>query len=196
MSHARQTLDRSAGALSTSPQAGYFTSSQGLWTLWAARIPTCRRLDFQDSRFSLEGGFIEGLGSQVIETINGFLDEAPPCFWITAEHYLHGAASLPAVHERAFSLRRRGYTTRIFAGWTSPGEADRSAAWVKRLNTALARFSDGALYTNYLTGVEGDAGVRAAYGTNYDRLVALKNRYDPDNFFSSNRNIKPDSTLR
>jgi len=146
--------------------------------------------------FSLEGGFIEGLGSQVIETINGFLDEAPPCFWITAEHYLHGAASLPAVHERAFSLRRRGYTTRIFAGWTSPGEADRSAAWVKRLNTALARFSDGALYTNYLTGVEGDAGVRAAYGTNYDRLVALKNRYDPDNFFSSNRNIKPDSTLR
>jgi FAD/FMN-containing dehydrogenase len=43
---------------------------------------------------------------------------------------------------------------------------------------------------NYL-GEEGDARVRAAYGPKYDRLVALKNRYDPTNFFRMNQNIRP-----
>jgi hypothetical protein len=143
---------------------------------------------------ALEGGFVEGLGGRAIEAIISSLGETPSCFWITAEHYLHGAACRPAVHEKAFPLRRPGYTTRIFAGWTEPREMDASVAWVKRLNAALEPFSGGALYVNYLTGTEGPAGVRAAYGENYDRLVALKNKYDPANFFSSNRNISPDLT--
>jgi hypothetical protein len=45
-------------------------------------------------------------------------------------------------------------------------------------------------YSNYVTD-EGEAVVREAYGPNYDRLVALKNKYDPTNFFHMNHNIKP-----
>jgi FAD/FMN-containing dehydrogenase len=59
------------------------------------------------------------------------------------------------------------------------------------VNAALDPFSGGALYANYLTGAAGDEGVTAAYRSNYQRLVALKNKYDPTNFFCSNRNIKP-----
>lgn len=52
-------------------------------------------------------------------------------------------------------------------------------------------FAAGAMYLNYLTNAAGDAGVRTAYGTNYDRLAELKSKYDPTNFFNSNRNIQP-----
>jgi len=45
-------------------------------------------------------------------------------------------------------------------------------------------------YVNYVSD-EGDSFARAAYGPNYDRLVALKNKYDPTNFFRMNHNIKP-----
>jgi hypothetical protein len=45
---------------------------------------------------------------------------------------------------------------------------------------------------NYLTSGAGEAGLRAAYGSNYERLGAIKRKFDPDNFFSSNRNIKPE----
>ena len=54
-SHAWKTLETGEAALSTSPQAGYFQRSHGLWALWATRPSTSRRLDFQDSRFSPGG---------------------------------------------------------------------------------------------------------------------------------------------
>ena len=55
---------------------------------------------------------------------------------------------------------------------------------------ALSPFASNGVYVNFL-GNEGEERVRAAYGVNYERLVALKNRYDPTNFFSLNQNIRP-----
>jgi hypothetical protein len=49
-------------------------------------------------------------------------------------------------------------------------------------------------YGNYVAD-EGDVFARAAYGPNYDRLVALKNKYDPTNFFRLNHNIKPSQEI-
>ena len=51
-------------------------------------------------------------------------------------------------------------------------------------------FTAGGVYVNYL-GEEGADRIKAAYGPNYNRLVALKNKYDPTNFFRLNQNIKP-----
>jgi hypothetical protein len=66
---------------------------------------------------------------------------------------------------------------------------------VKRLSAALQPFAGGAMYLNYLTLGAGDAGIRAAYGSNYERLAVLKSKYDPTNFFRSNRNIEPRAWL-
>jgi Berberine and berberine like len=75
--------------------------------------------------------------------------------------------------------------------WTEPAEDTRAITWVRSLWQALQPFSSGNIYVNYESDVGADR-VQAAYGAaKYDRLVALKNTYDPTNFFRLNANIKP-----
>jgi hypothetical protein len=143
----------------------------------------------------LETGFIERLGEKVIDVIEAFSVEAPPCFWIAAEHYLHGAICRPAPDLTAFALRHPGYTSRIFSAWRDPNQADVSIKWVKDLAAALEPFGNSKLYLNYLTKGLGDRGVRTAYGRNYERLAVLKSKYDPTNFLRSNRNIRPQVSI-
>jgi len=64
------------------------------------------------------------------------------------------------------------------------------SAWVKSLHDALEQFSGGRIYLNYLSD-QGELGVRSAFGANYQRLAALKKRYDPTNFFRLNPNVLP-----
>ena len=69
----------------------------------------------------------------------------------------------------------------MVAGPRLPGEA-----WRR-----LRPFSTGATYVNFQTADEGEDRVRATYGVNWDRLVEVKRRWDPDNLFRSNRNVRP-----
>jgi len=76
--------------------------------------------------------------------------------------------------------------------WSKPAEDERTIGWVRRLWEALRPFSSGGLYVNYQMGDEGEDRIRAAYGPEkYERLVALKNKYDPTNLFRLNQNITP-----
>ena len=74
--------------------------------------------------------------------------------------------------------------------WSDPAESDANVDWARRCYRAAEPFLKRGVYVNYL-GDEGDVRVRAAYGGNYDRLAAIKNKYDPTNFFHLNQNIKP-----
>jgi FAD/FMN-containing dehydrogenase len=56
---------------------------------------------------------------------------------------------------------------------------------------ALHPHSAGGAYINFLMEDDGEDRVRASFGTNYDRLVSIKNKYDPGNLFRVNQNIKP-----
>jgi hypothetical protein len=144
----------------------------------------------------IETGFVERLAPDLIETIAAFVAEPPPCVWLSIEHYLYGVVCLPAPAHSAFALRRPGYSSRILSAWRGPKHAGLSAEWVQRLNCALKPFAGGAMYLNYLTSAAGDAGVRTAYGANYDRLAELKSKYDPTNFFNSNRDIQPAASFK
>jgi len=62
--------------------------------------------------------------------------------------------------------------------------------WVNDASAALRPWSSTGTYVNYLSSDRGE-GVRAAYGDNYPRLVALKRKYDPSNILHGNRNIRP-----
>ena len=111
-----------------------------------------------------------------------------PCSHILIQH-VHGEALRVSPTETAFALREESYVVSVLAAWEG-GEAAQHIAWARGCWGALSPFASRGVYVNFL-GNEGEERVRAAYGLNYERLVALKHRYDPTNFFSRNQNIKP-----
>jgi FAD/FMN-containing dehydrogenase len=104
---------------------------------------------------------------------------------------LGGAVSRVAEDGTAYAHRDARHNVNINGVWTEEeGEPSRHVAWTREFFQALEPHSPG-VYVNFL-GDEGEERVRAAYGPGkYDRLLALKRRYDPDNFFRLNQNIKP-----
>ena len=102
-------------------------------------------------------------------------------------HY-HGEVTRRA-GANAFPHRRAGFNPFFGALWQGREPNREAIDWVNRMFRVTAPSANG-VYVNYL-GDEGDARVHAAYGPNYERLVALKKKYDPTNFFRFNQNIKP-----
>jgi hypothetical protein len=111
---------------------------------------------------------------------------------VMLEHY-HGAYSRRRPGDTAYRHRATTYDVVIIANWTAPADTDRNVAWARGLFRAVQPGLAGSgVYVNFLDGDEGADRIRAAYGDNYDRLVALKRKYDPTNFFRMNQNIRPD----
>lgn len=92
----------------------------------------------------------------------------------------------------AYSHRDAGHAVNINAIWTNEDHVpDKHIAWARDFWSALEPFAPVGVYVNFL-GNEGENRVRAAYGeAKYARLVALKDKYDPMNFFRMNQNITP-----
>jgi len=88
--------------------------------------------------------------------------------------------------------RNAAYVLNVSAAWEDPTQTDEQIAWARGCWSDMQQFSTGGVNVNFLTGEEGDERVRAAYGAaNYKRLVEIKNKYDPQNVFRLNQNIKP-----
>ena len=106
-------------------------------------------------------------------------------------YHLGGAVARVGDDETAFGSRDAGHTVNVI-GVTETGEGfDDEREWARELWSALKPHHQN-VYVSFLMD-EGDERVREAYGpTNYDRLKALKRKYDPDNFFRLNQNIRPD----
>jgi FAD/FMN-containing dehydrogenase len=103
---------------------------------------------------------------------------------------LGGALSRVPVEATAFAHRNSRIMVNVAAFWE--GEADRAVkeTWVDQFAADLRQEDHGA-YVNFLVD-QGEAGVRAAYpGATWDRLAAIKRRYDPDNLFRRNQNVPP-----
>jgi FAD/FMN-containing dehydrogenase len=96
------------------------------------------------------------------------------------------------VPERATPLsRRHAYTYGAFAVWDEPEESERHIAWARETWRAMKPFAIPGVVLNY-TSDTGEERVRSTFGPEkYERLVALKDRWDPDNVFRSNQNIRP-----
>jgi FAD/FMN-containing dehydrogenase len=90
----------------------------------------------------------------------------------------------------AFGLRDDQWDYDVISQWTDPAEAARHIQWTRDFWNAVEPFASGQVYVNHLDAEEGTR-IRAAYGPGYERLVALKNKYDPTNLFRLNQNIKP-----
>ena len=108
---------------------------------------------------------------------------------IVTIHY-HGAMSRVDPTETAFPHRGPGYSFVILSQWTDPADTHANIAWTQETFEALRPHSVDKVYVNNLSA--DDSGmIRDAYGVNWARLVGLKRKYDPTNFFRLNHNIQP-----
>ena len=101
-----------------------------------------------------------------------------------------GAAARVAADATAWAYRDAHYAGVVVGVDPNPENADTITAWCKDYWNALHPHSMGGAYTNFLMD-EGQERVRASYRYNYDRLVTIKRKYDPDNLFRNNQNIQP-----
>jgi FAD/FMN-containing dehydrogenase len=156
----------------------------GLQTMFDASAPRGMYAYWKTEYLNkLDDGLIEGLVEDA-----GMMASPLSAIHI---HHVQGVVSRMDAEATAFSNRDEPFILNIIGGWMDPTESDSHIAWVREAWQAVQPYSTGETYLNFL-GDEGEARIQAAYGAKkYQRLVELKNKYDPTNLFSLNQNIKP-----
>lgn len=134
-------------------------------------------------------GHMEILDPGAIDAISRHCAKGPTEYCGISLIYWHGPW-VEKPHDNAFGFRRAGFEYWVHAYWQDQSERERSYRWVNDFYAALQPFSSGAVYVNNL-GEEDEQRVAAAYGEKYERLISIKARYDPDNIFRLNQNIRP-----
>jgi FAD/FMN-containing dehydrogenase len=128
----------------------------------------------------------DGLFDAVIEYIGKL--PSPQCEIFFGA--IGGATTRPAPDSVAYAHRDAQFVMNVHGRWEDPADDKRCIGWARDYFKASAPFASGGVYVNFLTADEGDR-VRSAYGPNYGRLAQVKRKYDPDNLFRMNQNIKP-----
>ncbi|MDH3531923.1 MAG: FAD-binding oxidoreductase [Gammaproteobacteria bacterium] len=135
--------------------------------------------------------FMKDLSDDAIDTIIARSDELPPPGTLILIEHLGGAVSRVGEQETAFANRGAQYNVSVLSSWVESSEDKRNIAWTRSFGDELRSFATGGAYVNYMASDESAASVRGAYEANFQRLVAVKRKYDPTNFFSGNQNIAP-----
>jgi FAD/FMN-containing dehydrogenase len=114
---------------------------------------------------------------------------APGAQCETHVHQMGGAVGRVAEGATAFAERSMPFVLNAVTGWHNPGQGASHTQWARAVIAAASGASTGRAYVNFLGDTDA---ARASYGEEmYDRLVSLKNRYDPTNLFRLNQNIEP-----
>ena len=107
---------------------------------------------------------------------------------------IDGAVHRTGAGDTAFAYRDANFATVVVGAWPEPGRSDENIAWVRRYYDAVAPHSEEGGYVNFMAGDDQDR-VRANYRGNYERLVQIKQAYDPGNLFHLNQNIQPSPSV-
>lgn len=130
-----------------------------------------------------------GLTDPVIDTLVEHAGRITSPLSAVPVYHLGGAVGRVAADATAYGEREAGHNVNIFSGWSRGGTRDEHIRWVREFSAAMEPHAIGR-YVNFLSD-ESATEVRAAYGQRWGRLVALKQRMDPDNLFRYNFNIDP-----
>jgi FAD/FMN-containing dehydrogenase len=134
--------------------------------------------------------FTSGLTDELIDVATDRFASVPsPMSAILFEHF-HGAVSRVGVTDTAVPHREAGWNLVLPSVWLDPAANDANITWTKDTHASFAEHLTEGRWLNYLGDDQGADAVRGAYGPNYARLVELKKRYDPENVFRNNHNIK------
>jgi FAD/FMN-containing dehydrogenase len=103
---------------------------------------------------------------------------------------INGAAHRVAPDATAFAYRDANFATVIAGMWPDPSQNAANTKWVRDYYDAIAPHSEAGGYVNFMAADDQDR-IKANYKGNYDRLVEIKRKFDPDNLFHLNQNIVP-----
>jgi FAD/FMN-containing dehydrogenase len=140
-----------------------------------------------------KSNFLAALPDEAIDTmIARFAATPSPMSALFLEHF-HGAATRVGPTETAFPHRTPGFNFLVIGEWTEPAATAANVAWVRESYAAMAPHFASGRYVNYLNADEvgEQSAVAASFGPNWTRLREVKRRYDPENHFHMNQNIKP-----
>ncbi|MCB0164310.1 MAG: FAD-binding oxidoreductase [Anaerolineae bacterium] len=135
---------------------------------------------------------LDRLDDEVIDRFVKHARRQPSVFSTVDLWYVGGAVKRGSDSDSAFNGRQAAFLLSPEANWEHPEDDEANLAWLREFIADMEEFSDGSRYLNFPGFLEeGDEMMRAAFGDKYHRLQALKDKYDPTNFFSLNQNIKP-----
>ena len=139
---------------------------------------------------AIRSGFLTSFDDATIETVLDHARAMTSPFGMIELRVLGGAMARVPTDATAFAHRDKPYLLCVINSWDDPAESDRHPAWMHACWQAVAPRTDGT-YSNYMQD-EGERRLRDAYvPSTYARLAEIKRRYDPDNVFRRNGNIRP-----
>jgi FAD/FMN-containing dehydrogenase len=143
-------------------------------------------------QYYFKSRYLNSLDDRTIDALIPQAVHPPTPFILNVLWHFGGAMSRVGADETAFMGRGAPFLFSVDAIWDDRADTEKVLAYSRKYLADMESYSPGGLYVNFAgLGEEGEQLVRAAYGSHYDRLVALKNKYDPTNLFRLNQNIKP-----
>jgi len=144
-------------------------------------------------RYYIKSSFMQSISDGAIDTLVARFSAVPSPLSFVFFQQLGNAANRVSAEETAFSHRGALCEWGCLSSWTDPADDGGNIRWTRELAEAMQTFSAGGAYITQM-GLEDEEGaerIQAAYGPNYQRLAALKHKYDATNLFRHNQNIRP-----
>jgi FAD/FMN-containing dehydrogenase len=137
--------------------------------------------------------YLDELTDDAIDTIAAKAGERPAPLTLVNTFHMGGAIAEVGEEDTAFATRTAPYMVSIDGMWSDEADDAANIAWTRATWDAIREFGTGEVYLNFTGRADEapDAGVDSALGRNHARLAEVKAKYDPDNFFRVNDNIKP-----
>jgi FAD binding domain-containing protein/berberine-like enzyme len=146
-------------------------------------------------RYYTKSGYFRNLNDSSIDKMVEATAKIPSPMTQVELAYLGGAASRVPAGETAFGDRSSPFVVNLLGNWSNPAEDNANISWVRNLFAAIRPAMTPGVYINFMSGDEDDR-TPEAYRERWDRLVAIKSKYDPNNFFRLNQNIPTKNVSR
>jgi len=149
--------------------------------------------DYPDGmRYYWKSLYLDGLSDSAVDRIAYWGEQAPSPLSTVDVWQLGGAISDVGIEDSAFAGRHAPFLLGVEANWEDPATDEANVEWVRDCIDDMRQFSDGSEYLNFPGFLEdNDETMTRTFGTAYDRLVAVKDAYDPTNVFALNQNVRP-----
>jgi hypothetical protein len=140
--------------------------------------------------YYIKSGFVRTITPKLIDATVDYLEAAPSPSGVLIFSHQGGAISRVKRDATAFWHREPNHSIMLIGYWDGGDGAARNMDWVRTGWKTFEPMTDG-FYVNEMSHDDPEGRVKATYGDNYSRLVALKKQHDPTNLFQMNANIKP-----